>query len=45
MSVLQLALLFVALVLAAIDLIRSRLNSLTTWAVFVLAVALLLPRL
>jgi len=40
---LVIALVIVAAILAAIDLFRMRLNSLTAWAVLALAVALLVP--
>jgi hypothetical protein len=40
-----LALLVVALVLAAVDLVRSKGQALTSWAVVALAAALLLGRL
>ena len=44
MSIVVTALILIALILAGIDLIRTRAESLTTWAVFLVAFALLITR-
>lgn len=45
MGLVVLALIVVALILAGIELVRSRIESLLAWAVFLIAVVLLVGRL